>query len=290
MKTILYVLVLLLIATSCERKFLEEEQYQKVIYLLSSDNNIFKYSHAVNDSLTRGYLTVGSGGTQPLDKDVKVALELDVDFLDAYNYRNFDLEYDKYAKLLDASRYVLPSYDIVLHKGEPNATTFFPIEVDANGLSPDTTYIVPLRIKSSSDYTINTDKENVLYQIELKNKYTESGKSSYSMKGSRQEEGGILSPITATKVLTPISRNRVRMFPENQLSSKKIEDIENQTLLIIIDDDNTVRLRPYKNIIVEQLENNRYSDKNETFYLNYRYKLKAGDQWIYITETLKRVK
>ena len=289
MKMKIYLLTVLFVAVSCQTDIIEEEQYQKVIYLLSSDYNIFKYSHAVNDSLTRGYLTVGSGGTRPLDKDVTVELELDTDFLDAYNHRNFDTQ-DKYAKLLDPVRYVLPSYSIVLRRGEANATTFFPVEVDANGLSPDSTYMIPLRIKSSSDYTINEEKNTVLYQIELKNKYTESRKNTYSMKGTLQPDGGLLSGITAVKTMTPISRNKVRIFPENRTSSTSLSTIENQTILIIIDEDNTLRLRPYKNVFLEQLDNNRYNDVDEIFHLNYRYKLSAGANWITVTETLTRIK
>lgn len=289
MKYILAGMCIFMLA-SCEENLLEKEQYQKIIYLQSGDDNIFKYSHAVNDSITRGYLTVGSGGTMPLEHNVTVTLELDSTSLDDYNQRRFDIEYDKYAKFLDASRFVLPSYEIVLRADDPNATTFFPIEVDANGLSPDTVYIVPLKIKSVSDCEVNQEKAFVLYQIELMNKYSEPGKKSYAMKGTKQVAGGVISAITNTKDVTPLSKNQVRIFPENLQVTSNLEDIENKTITITIGDDNSIRVRPFKNIQVENVDRNWYDEKDEVFNLSYRYKLPGEEKWNYIEETLTRVK
>lgn len=275
---------------SCEENLLEKEQYQKIIYLQSGDDNIFEYPHAVNDSVTRGYLTVGSGGTMPLEQPVTVTLELDSAGLNTYNQRRFDIEYDKYARFLDASRFVLPSYEVVLRANDPNATTFFPIEVDANGLSPDTVYIVPLKITSVSAWEINQDKASVLYKIALMNKYSEPGKTSYTMKGTKQVAGGIVSAITNTKDVVPLSKNRVRIFPENLQVSTKLEDIENKTITIIVDEDNSIRIRPFKNVLVEQNGESWYDEKDEVFHLSYRYKLPDAEKWNYIEETLTRVK
>lgn len=274
---------------ACEDNLLEEEQYQKIIYLQSGDDNIFEYSHAVNDSITRGYLTVGSGGTMPLEESVTVTLELDSAGLNQYNQRRFDIEYEKYAHFLDASRFVLPSYEVVLKANEPNATTFFPIEVDANGLSPDTVYMVPLKIKSVSNYEVNQEKASVLYKIALMNKYSEPGKTSYAMKGTKQVEGGIVSAITNTKDIVPLGKNRVRIFPENLQVSTKLEDIENKTITVIVDEDNFIRIRPFKNVIVENVDKSWYDEKEEIFHLSYRYKLPGDEKWSYIEETLTRV-
>ncbi len=275
---------------SCEENLLEKEQYKKVIYVLSQDNNIFRYSHALNDSVTRGYLTVGSGGTMPLKEDVSIIFEPDPALLEEYNRRNFDIDYGKYAKQLPFSRYILPSYEVILKAGNADATTFFPVEVDANGLSPDTTYMIPLKIKSASSFEINPEKACVLYQVELKNSYSEPGKNTYTMKGTKQPEGGIQSAITATKTVTPIAKDRIRIFPENILPSTELADIENNTLIIIVNEDHTLRLKPFRNIMLEQQENNRYNKEDEIFSLHYRYKPDPDQKWITVDETLRRIR
>lgn len=291
-QTILYFLISIFLVplTSCEENLLEKEQYQKVIYLLSGDDNIYNYSHTLNDSITRGFLTVGSGGTMPLDKDVTVLLKTDSASLNEYNRRRFDIEYDKYAKYLDPTRFVLPSYEIVIRAGKANATTFFPIEIDANGLSPDTVYMIPFKIESISDCEINPEKSTVLYKVELVNNYTSPEKKSYSMKGTKQPEGGIISAITKTKEMTPISKNKVRIFPENLIVSKVLSDIEDKTIVLVVNDDNSVQVKPFKNIQVEHTGVNKYDEKTEVFQLSYRYKLPGDENWIYIGETLTRVK
>lgn len=291
-QTILYFLasILLIPCTSCEENLLKQEQYQKVIYLLSADDNIYNYPHALNDSITRGFLTVGSGGTMPLDKDVTVVLKTDSASLNEYNRRRFDIEYDKYAKFLDPNRFVLSSYEVVIRAGKANATTFFPIEIDANGLSPDTVYMIPFKIESLSDCEVNPEKSTVLYKVELVNNYTSPEKKSYSMKGTKQPEGGTISVITNTKEMTPISRNKIRIFPENLLASKVLSDIENKTIVLTVNDDNTIQIKPFKKILVERTGVNKYDKKTEVFHLSYRYKLPEAENWIYIEETLTRVK
>lgn len=288
---IFYLLVslFLLSFTSCEENLLEQEQYKKVIYLLSGDDNIYNYPHILNDSITRGYLTVGSGGTMPLEKNVTVMLDTDTASLNEYNRRRFDIEYDKYAKFLDNERFVLPSYEIVIQAGKENATTFFPIEIDVNGLSPDTVYMIPFKIESVSAYEANPEKSTVLYKIELMNRYTSPDKKSYSMKGTKQPEGGTVSVITNTKEMTPLSKNKVRIFPENLLASKVLEEIEDKTVVLVINDDNTVQVKPFKNIEVELEGVNTYNTETEVFSLSYRYKLPGSEKWTHIEETLTRV-
>ncbi|MDR0384708.1 MAG: DUF4361 domain-containing protein [Prevotellaceae bacterium] len=273
---------------SCERDLFNEEHYRKIIYLKSGDNNICSYPHAMNDSVTVGYITVGSAGSMPLEKDLFVTLEQDVSLLEEYNYRNFDME-AKYARLLDNNRYVIPSYTAVLKAGEPSATAFLPVEVDANRLSPDTVYMIPLRIKSAEDCEINQEKEFALYRIELENRYSSPGYRTYKMKGTRTNSSGNVSNITTNKELIPLAYNQLRLFPESVVSSTALGDINSKTIVIVVNDDNTVRIRAYKNIIVEQLEDCNYDAKLKVFVLNYRYKLSPESDWTVIRETLTRI-
>jgi hypothetical protein len=280
--------VLILPFLSCERDLINEEHYKKLIYLKSGDNNIYAYPHKMNDSVTAGFITVGSGGSMPLENDVIVVVEQDIALLEQYNYRNFDSEI-KYAKLLNDNRYILPSYTAVLKAGEPSATAFLPIEIDANKLSPDTVYMIPLRIKSVSEYDVNPDKEFVLYRIDLENDYSSPGYRTYKMKGSRTAENSALSNITTNKDLIPLSYNRLRLFPENIVNSTVLEDINNRTIVITVNDDNTLRIKPYKNISVEQLGDCSYDTELKMFELNYRYRLPNETKWVTVHETLTRI-
>ena len=286
--------------TSCDKdNLLEEEQYKKVIYLLSDGNdNLFNYSHALNDSISTGYITVGCGGTIASEKTIKVTLEIDTMPLYKYNRKNFDIEYDKYAKLLDPSRFVLPSKNTEIRIGDKHGLTHLPIEVNANGLSPDTTYIIPISIKTS-DIEVNKEKSNVLYRVDLMNKYSDEGKRLYSMKGIKQEGNKREMTISKVKDLIPIDKNKVRFYPSNipgyapdsdRPENTELKFIEDNSILLLVKDDNTVKIKAYKNLDIEPLDTPSFYDpEKETFHLYYRYKLKTDDVWTRIEEHLERV-
>ncbi|MDR0385558.1 MAG: DUF4361 domain-containing protein [Prevotellaceae bacterium] len=276
---------------SCERDLLNEEHYRKIIYLKSGDNNIYSYPHAMNNSISRGYITVGSAGSMPLEKDMHVTFELWDTVRKEYNYRNFGDDSALYAKLLSSDRYIIPSYTVTLKAGNPSSTAFFPIDVDANGLSPDSTYMIPFRI-TSEDCEINPNKDFVLYKIDLQNRYSSSDFRYYKMKGLLIEvtADSVRSNITGTKELFPLAANRLRMFPASVVSSTDMKEINDKTMEIIINADSTVRIKPYKNAIIEQTEDKSfYNTGLKAFELKYRYKDSDTGNWKLVEETLTRI-
>lgn len=281
--------ILMLPFLSCERNLLEEEHYKKVIYLKSGDNNIFSYPHAMNDSVTTGYITVGSGGSMPLTNDLSVSLEMDYHALETYNYRTYGQETEKYAQLLSATRFVLPSYSAYIKAGEPSATTFVPIEVDVNGLSPDSVYMLPIRIKSAEGVEINEDKNFVLYKIELENHYSSAISRTYKMRGTKQPDGSAVSNITTNKVLSPLAYNQVRLFPENLTSSASLTAINNTAIVLVVNNDNSVRIKSYKYIELEQLDECSYDPEEKIFTINYKYRRTGETRWTTVHEILTRL-
>ncbi len=288
-KLLLIALIVVPFFTSCEEDLLNMEHYKAIIYMKSGDNNIFNYPHQMNDSLSTGYITVGSGGSMPLKEDVTVTVELYKEALDLYNFRQYGNDTNKHAKMLSSSRFVIPSSKIIIRAGDASATTFFPIEVDANGLSPDTIYMIPVRIKSTENYEVNPEKDFVLYKIDLANKYSSPASNMYKLKGTKQTEGGIKSNITTNKMIVPISKNTVRLFPENLAGSTNLKTIEDRAILLVINEDNSVRIKPDKNIEIEQLEKSEYDPKEKVFIINYRYRLPGEIKWTTIMEMLSRI-
>lgn len=287
--TYLLVAIIILPFISCEEDLMNEEHYKKIIYLKSGDNNIFDFPHAMNDSVTTGYITVGSGGSMPLTNDLSVKLEMDYEALESYNYRNYGNELTRYAQLLSPERFVIPSFDAHIKAGEPSATTFVPVEIDVNGLSPDTTYMLPVRIKSAKDVEINEDKNFVLYRIQLVNKYSSATSRTYKMRGTKLPDGGFISNITTNKIISPLAHNQVRLFPENLTTSTTLTTIHNTAIILVINDDNTVRVKPYKFIEIEQLDDCSYNAETKEFTINYKYRRPSDTRWTTVHETLTRL-
>lgn len=292
MKSILkYLLISALVFpfVACEEDLLNEEHYKNVIYMKSGDNNIFSYPHELNDSISTGYITVGSGGSMPLDNDALVTVELAPEILEEYNYRHYGEEYDKYVQLLSPDRYVIPSFDVIIKAGDLGAATYFPIEVDPNGLSPDSSYMVPVRIKSAEGYEINTDKDFVLYKVELENQYSSVSSRTYKMRGTKLVDGGTVSNITANKTIVPLKKNQVRFFPENIAASTDLQTIKDRAVILVINEDNSVRLKPFYNIKLEQLDECFYDPEEKAFTINYKYRLPDESEWTTVLEVLTRI-
>lgn len=159
--------------TACnENSIFEGELYKKVVYVLSETDLTFPVTHSLNTPVSVGYITIYAGGTWAIDQDVTVTLEKDPDLIDKYNHDNFDLDEDKYAKELDPSRYTIKSYTAVMKVGDQDPYVKLPIEVRTEGLSPDSTYLIPLRIASCTPYEVNKDKSRVLYKVYIENDFT----------------------------------------------------------------------------------------------------------------------
>lgn len=286
MKTLKYFLSCLVCLSlfSCERDLLNEEQYKKVVYALSYDNNIFPYAYELKQEATMGYITLYCSGTLPAEEDFTIEMEDYPAMLDEYNKRIFDLDVSKYAQPLPADRYEIPSYSCEFKSGGEDSYTLFPIKVNANGLSPDTAYMIPMNIKSVSHYEINPNKQQILFQIKLKNEYAnQQERTSYSMKGRKNGD-----PLTAVKEFTPLTHNRVRIIPEALAGESNIDFINKYAIILEIQEDNTVNILPFKDIVVEKTDICTYNPDLKVFNIYYKYK-SDSDTWIEVSEELTRI-
>jgi len=259
----------------------QDELYKKVICVLSDDDQVFAIEHDLNDSVSVGYISISCGGTNHIDKDAVVEIETDSLLLSKYNRLKFDLDSTKFAKKLDNWRFKIPTYSTVLKANSTDSYAKIEIRIKPDGLSPDSVYMIPLRIKSVSQYEINPDKQNVLYRVFLKNDYAQQKVTSYyRMKGTRKEElASIASNITSDKVFYPLSKNKVRTlvgttaFQQKQAS---LPEIDESGIILEILEDHTVNITACGSLDIEMLgdpRDNRYEVVNGTqlFHLYYRY-------------------
>lgn len=308
MKSILNKIAVGLLLTSlwaCSQNDLfTKEQYKKVVFLLSQDNKTFPVVHNLNETSSTGYVTVYVGGTVEIDQDVTVTLGVDETLLDEYNKSNFDIDSSKFAKTLSLDRYKIDNYTVTLKAGSENPYVLVPIQVTPEGLSPDSAYFIPLQIVSISNYEVNEEKDNVLYQVILENDYAEQANQTLLfMKGTKREENTAMPIKVATnKRLYPLTKNSVRLNAGMENSANTVDqDLHNKfSLIMTISNEEIVdkkgqsyrplSLVPYRSnlIQVEQLayadddlvqtvqEANRYLTDAfgvTRYFLSYRYRI-----------------
>ena len=306
-----FVLGLLMIGCDEDAMF-REELYDKYIYIVSNEEQIHNLLFSLNKDKDMGTVSVACSGTQKIDNDVQVTLEKDKDILGKYNYSNFDINEEKYAKELKNDSYEMPQMNVLLRHDDidPYATLPIVIKQEAlSALSPDSTYFIPLRIKDVSGYQIKEEKRNVLCRIYTYNEYANTKEATqYTMKGYRII-GDNSSSISGYKNVHPINANSVRMFVANTKFEANEKIIAKNAVTVEVQKDNSIKMYPYirdtKTLEVHLMTppndseedfiyQNVYEKKNERFLLYYKYRTRDNEnswwsEWIVVKEATKRL-
>lgn len=281
----------------------QEEQYKTLVYLLSGSDNLYATSYTLNEEAPVRFVSIGCGGSNSNEKEITVTLEPNPEMLDKFNSLNYNYQ-DEYAKLLPADRYEIASYTVTLPANSDYHYARMPVKVRPLGLSPDTIYFIPLKIKSVSNFDVNENKSDVLFRVAIENDYAQQLVPTYYAKS-----GTMSNPVTVlsgAKLVQPLDKDKVRMFVGNEThgSTTTVADIETLSVVVQINEDNSLLVTPYGSMEVEMLDNvngyNRYNPelmqgttKQRVFYLNYRFRLKRTDgsfsAWREVEERLIRV-
>ena len=132
------------------KNYAEKEHYKDVVYLLSKENynvysEVFPFD---NGNEVTGYFSVGCGGSLTNPEEFTVDLEPDTVLFNYYNKSNFDINTSKYAKLLSANRYQIETDKVLFPAKNPDQYVKVAVKVKPDGLSPDSTYFIPIAIRA----------------------------------------------------------------------------------------------------------------------------------------------
>jgi len=230
----------------------EMEQYKNVFALISESDNVARKLHNLGEEST-GYIAASMGGTKATDKDVTINLVEDKSLIDQFNRVNYDTDVSKYVKAMPADKYDLESFQFKIPAGQISGR--LPIKIRPDGLSPDSAYIIPLRIDTYTSYEANQQKSYILYRVKTKNYYAVSdGTSTYNMRAKYRPQG---SPseleMPGTKIMHPLAKNKVRIMAGNEAYASDVNTFNRAAITLTIAEDNKVTISSYKNIEVTQV-------------------------------------
>ena len=246
--------VFLLVTGSCERdEVFEKEQYKNVFAIISESDHVSRKFHRLGEESV-GYVAASCGGTNPTKKDIVVKLVEDRSLIDVYNRTYYDVDVSKYVRPLPQDKYDIESYQFTIPAGEISGRMH--IQVRPDGLSPDSAYFIALRVDSHSTYEINPDKSYVLYRVRTKNYWAlGDGTTIYSMRGKLRIHGESTElEMPGTKVMHPLTDNRVRIMAGNETYESEIAVFNKSAIVLEISDDNKVTISSYKNMEVTQVD------------------------------------
>jgi len=275
---LLGVLALIGIMISCDDDAIfEKEMYKNEVALISSEyHNTFQEVVHLTGGEIIGYIAASVGGTHAPEKDMVIGLEEDPEPLALYNYSLYDADESLYAHQLHQEKYEIADPRIQINAGERTGKST--IRLNPEGLSPDSTYFISLRATDISGVELNPKKSTILYQIVLENNYASQAKSSlYTMTGM---VNGMVT--AANKQLFPLTHNSVRMIAGNETFVSTVESLEKTSIILEVAEDNSVTIKPYGSIQVNQLNNDpkypnvfaveeAYGQETNVFLLSYEY-------------------
>ena len=289
-----YVLALLSLV-ACEPFDFKQEMGQKVICIISDNDLVYNNMHDLNQEESTGYISVNCGGSLLLDRDVDVTMEYAPDALQQYNKMKYDIDNSKYAKELPSRYYSISRLGLTLKANSSETYSVMPIQVKPEGLSPDSVYMIPLRIKSVSAYSVNPNKSQVLYRIHMKNLYARTNESTiYNASGKVQKEGESERDAAASQTFHPLTKNSFRIFAGIKGYEKNEEVIKKNGLIVTVNEDNSLTMKPYNADYIEVASvnperpdyygNYELSDvyggkKRQRFNFKYKYRFKGESQW-----------
>ena len=286
-KTLIIISLFVFINACNDDDVFQREQYKIVFALVSEDGyNIFSVVHDLEEVESTGYIAASVGGTNSTQQPVEVAISYDMEAFDDYNTSNFDVDFSNYAILLpgvvsgasnNRAKYRIDDYNLTIPTGERSG--LMAINVRPDGLSPDSTYFIPLKIERYNQYEANPNKSNVLYRVLIKNLYaTTEMPTNYNMRAYRGEVF-----IPGVKRMHPISRNKVRIMADNIAFEEDLEVIDRNAIVLEITPSNQVIITSWKDMVVTQIDGDpEYPNtfdivddgfrKFKTFLLRYDYR------------------
>ncbi len=275
-----YIALLVLTSVFCsckDNEIFEKEMYKNVVALISTDYyNTFEEVVPLTGQEVTGYIVASVGGTHAPSKDMIIEIQEDQEPLDKYNWALFDADEKLYAKMLSKDKYEIANYKIQINAGERTGRTMVTLRPD--GLSPDSTYFIGLKAKDVSGAEINPEKNTILYQVLIKNDYASQAQDNfYSMTGL------VDSMVTAAnKEMFPLTRTTTRVIAGTETFERNEEDIYKTSIVLQVNEDKTVTIKPYGDIQVQQINGDHlypntftleesYGRKFNVFLLSYEY-------------------
>ena len=263
-RIIILILGILLSIYACSDEPLAKEQYKKEVYLIGATDEKITFSLNYNkDTVQEVFVTISTSGTHDISKSFDVEMKIDQSVVDFYNYRYF-YDFNAYKKLrvLREENYEIESMSVRVDHTQ-GIYKRVPIKINTNGLHCDSTYVIPFRLLSTSEYSLAKDSA-VILQLKFENDYM----GEFLMVGDFNG-----SETFKSKQLFPVDENQVRMWIQAIDDSNEL-NIGLHTVVLTIDDkDGSVVITDWDTTqgIYDVSGTGTYDKAAKKFRLNYTY-------------------
>jgi hypothetical protein len=288
----------------------EKEQYKYVFSIVSNDDgyNVFNDVLHLANRESECFVTASMGGSNYTTEDTEIQMIYDETLLTKFNEGNYGTTVAKYANILPKNMYDIDNrvtsasgittYKLTIPAGATEGR--LRIKIRPDGLCPDSIYMIPLKVLSFDKHEMHLKKNSILYRVMIKNKFaTQEYTTAYKSVAQVGKYTDSMANVTINKPVHPLGKNKVRIIVGMRTfkSPPEAAIIENETITLTVNPDSSVTIAPYKNIEVEQVDDDpeypnvfrivREGTKYyKAFYINYQYTM--DNQIWYVRERIRR--
>lgn len=178
---------------------------------------------------------------------------------------------DEFYKVLSSDLYEIPDPVGVILKGEVCGR--IPVKVHTATLHCDSSYVIPLRIDTTTVYPVNKERNTLLLEIKLKNAFS----GDYEMTGT---SGGQV--ISAHKTLKACGIDEVRMF--YGMSREDAGLIPDHCVVLHVNGDDSITVRGWDE--TEASGTGNYDPQSKA--ISVSYDIIADGKTVHIEEHLRK--
>ena len=209
---LLFSLFLALLLVWCDvNSPMDKDLYPQKVYIVGARDQVIDSDINLGNVPDTISISVAVSCSRPLNHDVTVTLGEEPTEIQVYNHRNLSSEAVQYQKP-DASVYSFPLDQLTVKAGDVYNT--YPIRINPSTLHCDSLYMLPLRLKSISDYVLSDNYTTVLVRFNLMNKYS----GLYYVRGllkNTTDPNDSLVYLMARNLVATDNGSTVRMFHYN---------------------------------------------------------------------------
>lgn len=229
-----------MLLTACDDEApMERSLYPETVYLVGAKDKIITRELNLGYDQDTVYASVAVSGTLPTEKNVIAEVEQIPEAILRYNDRELGTN-DVLYQNLPADIYSIPDPAVTVPAGEPYGT--LSIYIEPATLHVDSLYMIALKLKSTSDFTLTKTDTVVLMKFNIVNEYS----GLYYMDAIIKDVANPSDSVTykTSRNLQAVRDGRtVRMYHmQNEWSKGATDYRPNYCFNITVNDDNTVSL------------------------------------------------
>lgn len=274
--------------TSCNSYDFDKEQYKNELYLQSNGQSggyVFDTQEAdLNDETPVIKIAVGMSGSRPNSSDMKLTLVESDSLFNAFNKSNYDIDKERFAKILPRKFYNIESLETVVPAGK--FQTVIPIQlIDLDKISPDSIYFLNYKIDPENSDAYNKKQYNeVLVRIHKKNDYaTTKTATNYNYTSTviivpNSDGTAEVKHPTSTNRVFPLGKNTVRLMAGTESFGdykKALNDINKKSIVLTVGENTSanplakhLKISAYKEDGVDVVQLTPIDDYDNTYLLH----------------------